>query len=132
MYVAVPVHMFCIYLDIVFLPIFCTVCVLGFRHAQCFVNLCCVLTFIVFSIYVYCDLDMCFMIQINVLCFICVYCALKYVIYVLNKCILLWRRMLCFGHVYCVLHLWPPCNPVLRLVHNQDSHVVIDCSSLLP
>ena len=62
MCIAVSVYMFCIYLYIIFLSIFCIVCVLGFPNVQRLVNLCCVFMFIAALLllcfgYVCCVLD---------------------------------------------------------------------------
>ena len=59
---------------------------------------CCVCFSVLCFRYVYCVLEICFMVKINVLCFIYVYCDVNYMIYVIH--------VLCFRHVYYVLHLW--------------------------
>ena len=67
------------YLYIVLLSILRIVCLLGFLHVIRFRNVCCVCFSVLCFRYVYCVLDICFMVQMNVLCFIYVYCDVKHV-----------------------------------------------------
>ena len=88
-YRCVCLHAF--HINIVFLSIFCFVCLLGFLHVQRFVNLCCVFTFIVSWICLLCfrhashGLNKCILFHICVLCSrICELCFKRHMYYVLH------------------------------------------------